>query len=230
MWLSMNRFKKRGVVLRNERGITLLELMVALVITALLGMAIYNVCKMAMDAWQKGEARTQVYQNARIALDRMSEEIRSAITLNLNYNSGKKIYFNGTATQLNFIATAYAPIGNYYDSWASGPSDLKFDCCEIGYSLHASEKTLYRRQQISDVPDSTSITSGGSEKEMATHITNLSLTYYSADGSSKTSWDADPTVDGGLPKKVAIGITAESESTRYPNTKTFSTWVCLSGG
>lgn len=216
-------------MLKNEKGITLLELMVALVITALLGMAIYNVCKMAMDAWQKGEARTQVYQNARIALDRMSDEIRSAITLNPDYNSGKDIYFNGTATQVDFIATAYAPTGNYYDSWAGGDSsDLKFDCCEIGYSQ--SGTTLYRRQQISGVPDSdiTTTPSGyGSEKEMATHITSLSLTYYSADGSPQTSWDADPGVDNGLPKKVAIGITAESESTRYPNEKTFSTYVCL---
>lgn len=215
-------------MLKNEKGITLLELMVAMVITALLGMAIYNVCKMAMDAWQKGEARTQVYQNLRIATNRMSEEIRSAITLNSTYNPAPKdIYFYGTATQLDFISIAHPPIGNYYDSNFT-TNELVFDCCEIGYSLHASEKTLYRRKQEKNVPDS-DIKAGGLEKEMATHITSLSLTYYSADGSSKTSWNADPAVDGGLPKKVAINITAESESTRYPNTKTFSTWVCLSG-
>jgi len=214
-------------MLRDERGITLLELMVAMVITAIMGLAIYNVCKMAMDAWQKGEARTQVYQNARIALDRMSEEIRSAITLNPDYNSGKKIYFNGTATTLDFIATAYAPIGNYYDSWRTGPNDLKFDCCEIGYSLHASEKTLYRRQQISDVPDTTSITSGGQEKEMATHITNLGFRY-SPDGSSwGTEWLEAKTETDGLPKIVEISITAESAVKRYPNEKTFSTYVYL---
>ncbi len=213
-------------MLKDKKGITLLELMVAMVITALLGMAIYNVCKLAMDAWQKGEARTQVYQNARIALNRMSEEIRSAITLNPDYNSGKKIYFNGTATQLDFIATAYAPIGNYYHSWASGSDDLKFDCCEIGYSLHASEKTIYRRQQISGVPDSTSITSGGSTKEMATHITNLGFQYY--DGTSwQPTWSSATTDSSGLPRLVEIAITAESESTRYPNERTFSTYVYL---
>lgn len=211
-------------MLEEQKGVTLLELMVALVITALLGLAIYNVCKMAMDAWQKGEARTQVYQNARIALNRMSEEIRSAITLNSTYNPGKKIYFNGTATQLDFIATAYAPVGNYYDSWASGPSDLKFDCCEIGY--RRSGTTIYRRQQISGVPDSTSITSGGSEKEMAIHIKSLGFQYY--DGSSwYPTWLEAKTTTDGLPRMVEIGITAESESTRYPNEKTFSTYVYL---
>lgn len=214
-------------MLKNERGITLLELLVALVITALLGMAIYNVCKLAMDAWQKGEARTQVYQNARIALDRMSDEIRSAITLSSTYNPApKKIYFYGQSNQLDFISIAHPPIGNYYDS-NFATNELVFDCCEIGY--RRSGTTILRRKQEKNVPDSTSITSGGTEKEMATHITNLSLTYYSADGSSKTSWDADPTVDGGLPEKVAISITAKSESSRYPNERTFSTYVSLSG-
>lgn len=214
-------------MLKNERGVTLLELMVALVITALLGLAIYNVCKMAMDAWQKGEARTKVYQNLRIAINRMSEEIGSAITLDPDYNPApKKIYFKGTATQLDFISIAHPPIGNYYDSVFTSPPELVFDCCEIGY--RRSGTSIYRRKQEKNVPDD-SITTGGPEKEMATHITNLSLTYYSADGSSKTSWDADPTVDGGLPKKVAISITAKSDSIRYPNERTFSTWVSLSG-
>ncbi|MCG2676256.1 prepilin-type N-terminal cleavage/methylation domain-containing protein [bacterium] len=213
-------------MLRDERGITLLELLVALVITALLGIAIYNVSKMAMDAWQKGEARTQVYQNLRIAINRVSEEIGSAITLNPTYNPAKKIYFYGQSNRLDFISIAHAPIGNYYDSVFTSPPELVFDCCEIGYRV--SGTTIYRRKQEKNVPDS-DIKAGGTEKEMATHITNLSLTYYSADGSSKTSWDADPTVDGGLPKKVAISITAKSESTRYPNERTFSTWVSLSG-
>jgi type II secretion system protein J len=215
-------------MLKNERGVTLLELMVALVITALLGLAIYNVCKMAMDAWQKGESRTQVYQNARIALDRMSDEIRSAITLDKDYNPGKKIYFNGTATTLDFIATAHAPIGNYYDSWRTGSSDLRFDCCEIGYS-HSGE-AIYRRQQISDVPDSTSISSGGSSKELVTHITNLAFQYSPDDGTTwQDTWDADPMVNNGLPRMVEIGITAKSDITRYENEKTFSTYVYLSG-
>ncbi|MBA7675164.1 hypothetical protein ES703_83394 [subsurface metagenome] len=156
-------------MLKDKRGITLLELMVALVITALLGMAIYNVCKMAMDAWQKGEARTQVYQNMRIALDRMSEEIRSAITLDPTYNLSPNddIYFDGTSTTLNFISIAHAPIGNYYDSDFAN-NKLVFDCCEIGYR-HAGE-TIYRRKQEKNVPDSdiTTTPSGyGSEKEMS---------------------------------------------------------------
>ena len=214
-------------MLKNEKGITLLELMVAMVITAIMGLAIYNVCKMAMDAWQKGEARTQVYQNARIALDRMSEEIRSAITLNKDYYpSGQKIYFNGTATQLDFIATAYAPIGNYYDSWREGPNDLRFDCCEIGYS-HSGE-TIYRRQQISGVPDTTSITSGGSEREMVTHIKSLGFQYSPDDGSTwYPNWLETKTATDGLPRMVEIGITAESAVKRYPNEKTFSTYVYL---
>lgn len=215
-------------MLKDERGITLLELLVALLIAVFLGGAIFNVFNLAVRSWQKGEARTQVYQNLRIALDRMSEEIRSAITLNKDYYpSGQKIYFNGTATQLNFISVAQAPIGNYYNSWASGLDDLKFDCCEIGY--RHSGTTIYRRQQISGVPDDStgSITSGGPEKELALHIKSLGF-QYSPDGSSwQDTWDADPSVDDGLPKLVEIGITTESAVKRYPEVRTFVTYVYL---
>ncbi len=214
-------------MLKNEKGLTLLELMVALVITALLGMAIYNVCKMAMDAWQKGEARTQVYQNMRIALDRMSEEIRSAITLDPTYNLSPNddIYFDGTSTTLNFISIAHAPIGNYYDS-NFATNELVFDCCEIGYRRLGT--SILRRKQEKNVPDD-NITTGGSEKELVTHITSLGFRY-SSDGSSwDTEWLEAKTETDGLPKIVEISITAESESARYPNTKTFSTYVYLSG-
>lgn len=220
-------------MLRDERGITLLELMVALVITALLGLAIYNVCKMAMDAWQKGEARTQVYQNLRIALERMSDEIRSAITLDSTYNPAPKdIYFYGQDTydgthpewgdRLDFISIAHPPIGNYYDSDFNN-DELVFDCCEIGYRV--SGTTIYRRKQEKNVPDS-DITGGGSEKELATHITNLGFRYYN--GSSwQDTWDAE--TEGTLPEIVEISLTAKSDIARYENERTFTTYVSLSG-
>lgn len=215
-------------MLKDKRGITLLELMVALVITALLGMAIYNVCKMAMDAWQKGEARTQVYQNMRIALDRMSEEIRSAITLDPTYNLSPNddIYFDGTSTTLNFISIAHAPIGNYYDS-NFATNELVFDCCEIGYRRLGT--SILRRKQEKNVPDD-NITTGGSEKELVTHITSLGFRYSPDDGTTfYNSWPETKTATDGLPKIVEIGITAESAVKRYPNEKTFSTYVYLSG-
>lgn len=217
-------------MLRNEKGITLLELMVALVITALLGLAIYNVSKMAMDAWQKGEARTQVYQNLRIALDRMSDEIRSAITLSSTYNPApKKIYFYGQSNQLDFISIAHAPIGNYYDSIFTPTPELVFDCCEIGY--RRSGTTILRRKQEKNVPDDISITGGGTEKEMVTHIKSLGFQYSPDDGTTwQNTWDAETkTPKGKLPKIVEISITAKSESSRYPNERTFSTYVSLSG-
>lgn len=212
---------------KNEKGITMLELLVALVIAVFLGGAIFNVFNLAVRSWQKGEARTQVYQNARIALNRMSEEIRSAITLDPanNPSPNDDIYFDGTATQLDFIATAHAPIGNYYHSWAGGSSDLKFDCCEIGY--RHSGTTIYRRQQISGVPDN-DINSGGPEKELAPHIKSLGF-QYSPDvvANLGPTWSSATTASSGLPKLVEIVITTKSAVKRYPEEKIFTTYVYL---
>lgn len=217
---------KGKIILKEQRGITLLELMVALVITALLGLAIYNVSKMAMDAWQKGEARTKRYQNIRIALDRMSEEIRGAITLNINYNPGKDIYLVGANTNpdtLNFISIAHPPDGSNYGSTYT-PLSLKFDCVELGYSV--SGTSLYRRKQIPNVPD-TSITSGGDSEELAFHIIGLNFRYHDGTG-WQNAWDAETTTPAGkLPQAVEITLTAQAPSPKFTEESEIKTIVYL---
>ncbi len=218
-------------MIKEQKGVTLLELMVALVITALLGMAIYNVSKMAMDAWQKGEARTKRYQNIRIALDRMSEEIRGAITLNINYNPGKDIYLVGVDTNpdtLNFISIAHPPDGYNYGSTYT-PLELKFDCVELGFYL--SGNMLMRRKQIPNVPDD-DITSGGDPaEELASHITGLNFRYHDKDDDADTwkeSWDADPSGgEGELPDAVEITLTAQAPSSKFTEESEIKTIVYL---
>ena len=214
---------------KNEKGITMLELLVALVIAVFLGGAIFNVFNLAVRSWQKGEARTQVYQNLRIALDRMSEEIRSAIALDPDhYPSGTDVYFYGQSDRLDFISVAHPPIGNYYNSDWTDPANpqLVFDCCEIGYKV--SGTTLYRRKKEKNVPDG-NVTEGGTEKELAPYITNLSF-QYSPDvvANLGPTWDAETkTPPGKLPKLVEISVTATSAVKRYPNEKTLTTYVYL---
>lgn len=213
-------------ILKEQKGATLLELIVATVVTAILGLAIYNVCSMAMDAWQKGEARTQKYQNIRIALDRMTEEIRGAITLNPDYNPGKDIYFiganNGTNDTLSFISIAHPPDGSDYGSTYS-PLSLKFDCCELGFYL--SGNMLIRQKQVANVPDN-DITSGGSPDELAPYITGLNFRYHNGTGWQDT-WDASPSGDNGLPRAVEITLTATASSSKFIKESVITTIVYL---
>lgn len=193
-------------MLKGEKGVTLLELMVALVLTALVGMAVFRVFKTNMDSWQKGEARTQRYQNARIALNRMSKEIRSAILLSTANNPGKDLRFLGTSSTLNFLTASHPPTRGAYENTYE-PVELVFDVCEIGYSVDTTNKKLYRRKHRTNIPD-TQVDGGGSSDVLALHVTELAFSYY--DGSDwQTSWDSS--TDGGLPYAVWTGLTLQAD-------------------
>ncbi len=63
----------------RERGVTLVELMVAVALLSLIMVAFFTIFKGGTAAWRKGDIRTELVQNGRIALDRMASEIRQAL-------------------------------------------------------------------------------------------------------------------------------------------------------
>lgn len=65
----------------GERGFTLVEVVVALLIFSLVVGAALAVYQQAMLSWHREEARVDVQENLRIGLDRMSRELRTAVEL-----------------------------------------------------------------------------------------------------------------------------------------------------
>jgi prepilin-type N-terminal cleavage/methylation domain-containing protein len=61
---------------RDERGFTLAELLVALAIVALVLTAVVMIENGTLQAYVVGSNKTEVQQNARVALERMAREIR----------------------------------------------------------------------------------------------------------------------------------------------------------
>ncbi len=231
--MSKNRLKR----FLSPTGFTLMELLVAMVITVLLVAALFNVFDLAGRAWQKGEARTQRYQNLRQALDRMSDDIRSAILLSIGNNPGKedgiKFYgendFNSEGDRLSFIPVSHPPDGwDYGSDYGVSPPELCFDCCEIGYNVTGT--TLYRRKQEKSVPDG-EVTNGGRSDPLAEHITRLDFTYYEADGTEHNTWDSSPAgasyCQDKLPTRVRIELTAQADLAREQKEETFTTEVWL---
>jgi len=93
---------------RDERGFTLAELLVALTMLALVLTAVVMIENGTLQAYVVGSNKTEVQQNARVALERMAREIRqtsSALTVatatNLGFvdqDTGPTTYWlNGTA-------------------------------------------------------------------------------------------------------------------------------------
>jgi prepilin-type N-terminal cleavage/methylation domain-containing protein len=78
--------------LRNERGFTLAELLVVAAIVGLVMAGVFVVQQEGQQAYLLGSNRVETQQNARIALDLMTRELRSATSL-VSLSSGTDITF-----------------------------------------------------------------------------------------------------------------------------------------
>lgn len=63
----------------DQRGLTLIEMVLTLTIIALAGSLIYGALGTALQSWRKGFAKGREELVARIVLERLSEQLRSAV-------------------------------------------------------------------------------------------------------------------------------------------------------
>lgn len=66
-----------------ERGFTLAEVIIAVMIFGLVMAATYQIFWVTDTSWRRGEARIDAQQNLRIVMDRMSRELRQAKSFNI---------------------------------------------------------------------------------------------------------------------------------------------------
>lgn len=65
----------------NERGFTLAELLVGCAVVGLLMLGLFLTLQQGQSAYLFGSARAEVQQNARVALNRIAEELRTGQTV-----------------------------------------------------------------------------------------------------------------------------------------------------
>jgi prepilin-type N-terminal cleavage/methylation domain-containing protein len=83
--------------MNNERGYTLAELLTAIAVMGLLLAGLLLTLQQGQTAYQYGARRAEVQQNARVALDRMLRELRSATTIITSTTTDVKFtYCDGT--------------------------------------------------------------------------------------------------------------------------------------
>ncbi|MEI6085540.1 MAG: type II secretion system protein [Verrucomicrobiota bacterium] len=90
-------------------GFTLVELLAAMVVLALLMTIIFGIFNQASKAWILAENRTENFQGARSTLDLMSRELEGAIV-------GGHTNTNGTVTRLNLITFEDSGLANVKDA------------------------------------------------------------------------------------------------------------------
>lgn len=104
---------------RHEKGLTLVELLVALAIISLVLATLYSFYSAGLNSWNRAVSRVEAAQSARIALDRMIRELRYADQVWLTENEGE-IRF--TAPHDPYRTLRFRLVGNelVYDSYPTG--------------------------------------------------------------------------------------------------------------
>ncbi|MDP6685784.1 MAG: prepilin-type N-terminal cleavage/methylation domain-containing protein [Candidatus Omnitrophota bacterium] len=178
-----------------HRGFTLVEILIALAILAMIVASTFTIFKSSSSSWQKGETRSERYHSARVAMGRMSKEISHAV---INEFDGSR--FIGTSQDASFIA---------FVSTSSGV----FELVEIEYWIDTEQKLLMRNEQID--PDYDFSTQDYSDI-LAGNISELEFSYY--DGLIwSDSWDSDAISEADddkelLPIAVKIKIKIEDKA------------------
>ena len=83
----------------GSAGFTLLELMIALGLTALLSLVAYSSLSLSLKAMQHGQAAAEQVQELRVAQTILARSVSSAVNGSLN----KRRYFIGNATEMRFF-------------------------------------------------------------------------------------------------------------------------------
>ena len=203
---------------RNLRGVTLIELLVAMVILGIIVTSVYTAFNSSRDSWQVGEVMMQRYQNARGALDMMAREISAMyFTISNIYETG--LIYDGTSGSTSFRFVARIPEN-------SGAWDL----CKVGYRYDGTDE-IERGFDVD--PNLTNLDiAAGNWQPRVSNINELAFRWWNGTSWNEGTWDS---MDSGissqyrrLPRAIEIMITAQDEK-QIAAAQSFYTVVYLPG-
>ncbi len=205
------------IVKHNNSAFTLIELIVAISLAAMIILITAIIFKQASNAFSKSDARNEVYQNVRTAFDIIKRDISGA-TLNTNYELFKA--FN------NVSAASYSTIGAKEGSdiltlLSSTPNLDDRPIALITYFLDTGN--ILNKAEITGTSTLNSSIAGFNPNDatgyqLGFNVSTLQLRYLDTDGTWGDTWDS--TTKKYLPDAVEVAMTISDMRNRYTGTST----------
>lgn len=121
--------------MRGAKGFTILELLVAMAVLAILVVMLLGIVDSATKLWRGSESRVDSYREARAALSLLARDLQSAIpTTNTNYFrvDDSTLLPNGASSGSNASTIFFMAALPTNAQWADGLTN-KSDLCQVGY-------------------------------------------------------------------------------------------------
>ena len=197
----------------NPKGFTLLEILIAMFIFAIVLSTIYTAYTGTFRIVNETESQADIYGMARIALERMHEDLESVYisqypeSFSSNESSGQVTEFLGenkevtgrSADSLYFISRAHLVFGEKEQAYATA---------EIGYEVGENDEAeglvLYR----SDAPWGAKAPEEETDRlVLCEKLLSVDFTYYDTEGEEYYNWDSTTgEFRNKIPKMVSISL------------------------
>ena len=106
------RWSSYGVrTLRNQLGLTMMEVIVATIVTSIVLLALISLYLTAMDAWDRSGARLAMQRSVDLALERMAADVRRGSKIEIGPGQVEMSVFRTTATGDSLVAS-YELVGD----------------------------------------------------------------------------------------------------------------------
>jgi Tfp pilus assembly protein PilW len=219
--------------LKDERGISLPEMMITTVIMTVTFLALFSIFDMSLRVYSFGSNKVEAVESARIGMEKMEREIRAAYPVDFS-NGAPYLFFNAngstsnppqampTATQITF--------GN--ERGAEGAGNGKIDClgatnCEyitykLGAPSNAAPCALSADGGCSTLLRVNTANSGDPGEPVVENVVpgELTFTYLKSDGTNATT-------EGEIAKvRVSLEIRVDP-GTKYQATQRLTTEIDL---
>lgn len=215
--------KRVRIVQRDERGFTLPEVMVTILMMVMVLFALYSIFDTGIRIFSFGNDKLEATENARVGLERMSREIRGAYSVDRANNNNYRFFRASDATRTNSTPVNAPPSAVPTSGQITFGNDLngngKVEClsattCEyITYKL--SGNTLVRNNTV------TGTTSSTGDQIVVENVGGLTFTPLRTDGGAPAN-EAEISVI-----RIRLGVTIPGSP---PRTQTLTTVVNLRNG
>lgn len=201
------------IQIMNKKGFTLLEVLIAVFVLAMMSMMIWQITNNAYRGADKSSSYNAVYQYGRVAMQRIAADLSMA------YIAGPSMVGklpDGTASyETSFIGEDQGDRDSVNFVTLSGSrfikDEKKSDQAEVGYSIadcpdsEEKEVCLMRREssQIDKEPKE-----GGRTFELAKGVKRFNLEYYdTVKGEWRADWSTkDPVMQNKLPRAARVTL------------------------